>query len=56
MTHGMPKRLFTVKTLIRAAFTVLSLGSIGVAHSQSAPYHTPSHNFQQNNWMAGGGG
>ena len=56
MTYPMLKRLFTVKILNRAAFTVLSLSSIAVAHSQSAPYHTPTHNFHQNNWMAGGGG
>ena len=55
LTHEMLKRLFTVKTLIRAAFTVLSLSSIGIAHSQSA-YHAPAHNYHQNNWMAGGGG
>ena len=33
MTYAVLKRLFTVKTLIRAAFTVLSLSSIAVAHS-----------------------
>ena len=27
-------RLFTVKTLIRAAFTALSLATIGVAHTE----------------------
>jgi hypothetical protein len=46
-------RLFTTKTLIRAAFTALSLSSIGVAHSQPA-YHAPAHNYYQNNWMSHG--
>jgi hypothetical protein len=43
--------LFTTKTLIRAAFTALSLSSIGVAHSQTN-YRTPAHNYAQNNWMS----
>jgi hypothetical protein len=43
-----------MKTLIRAAFTVLSLG-VAAAHGQTAAYHTPAHNYYQNNWMAGGG-
>jgi hypothetical protein len=38
MTHGTSGRIFTVKNLIRAAFTALSLSSIGVAHSQPASY------------------
>jgi hypothetical protein len=44
---------FTVKILIRVAFTALSLNSIGIAHS-AAPYQAPAHNYYQNNWMAGG--
>jgi hypothetical protein len=48
------KRFVTVKTLIRAAFTAMSIASIGAAHSEQ--YHAPAHNFYQNNWMAGGGG
>jgi hypothetical protein len=50
--HGMFGRFFTVNTLIRVAFTALSLNSIGIAQS-ATPYHTPSHNYYQNNWMAG---
>lgn len=45
-------RVFTVKTLIRAAFTALSVASIGVAHS--ATYHAPAYNSYQNNWMSAG--
>jgi hypothetical protein len=52
MAHGMLERLFTAKTLIRVAFTALSLSSIGVAHSETQ-YHTPSYNYYQNNWMSG---
>nr|WP_294523039.1 hypothetical protein [uncultured Rhodopila sp.] len=33
----MCSHIFTTKTLIRAAFTALSLANIGVAHSQPAP-------------------
>jgi hypothetical protein len=53
---GALARSVSVKILIRAIFTVLSLGAIGVAHSQTAQYRTPVHNYYQNNWMAGGGG
>ncbi len=53
MTHIILGHLFTTKTLIRAAFTALSLSSIGVAHSQTT-YHTPAHNYYQNNWMSQG--
>jgi hypothetical protein len=53
MAQVMFGRLFTVKTLIRVAFTVLSLNSIGIAHS-ATPYQAPTHNYYQNNWMAGG--
>jgi hypothetical protein len=42
-----------MKTLIRAAFTVLSLG-IAAAQAQPSHYNTPSHNYYQNNWMASG--
>jgi hypothetical protein len=52
--HGMFGRLFRVKTLIRAAFTALSLSSIGVAHSQPSPYHAPAQNYWQNNWVSDG--
>jgi hypothetical protein len=52
MKQGMFGRFFTVKTLIRVAFTALSLNSIGVAHS-AVPYQAPAHNYYQNNWMAG---
>jgi hypothetical protein len=34
MSHELIARIFTVRTLIRAACTALSLSSIGVAHSQ----------------------
>ena len=34
-------RLFTVKTLIRAAFTALSLATIGVAHAEAV--NTPHY-------------
>jgi hypothetical protein len=37
---------------IRVAFTVISLHSIAVAHSET-PYQAPAHNYYQNNWMAG---
>jgi len=49
MTSAATKRIFTVKTLIRAAFTAMSIASIGAAHSET--FHTPAHNFHQNNWM-----
>jgi hypothetical protein len=52
MRHGMFGRFFTVNTLIRVAFTALSLNSIGIAQS-ATPYQTPPHNYYQNNWMAG---
>ena len=42
-----------MKTLIRAAFTVLSLG-IATAHAESSHYQTPANNYYQNNWMASG--
>ena len=51
MKYGMFERFFSVNTLIRVAFIALSLNSIGIAHS-AAPYHTPAHNYYQNNWMA----
>lgn len=56
MTHAMFGRAVTAKTIILAAFTALNLGAIGSAHSQPSTYHAPSHNYYQNNWMAGGGG
>jgi hypothetical protein len=43
--------VLTVKTLIRAGFMALSLSSIAAAHSETAPFHTPAHNFYQNDWM-----
>ncbi|MGD0110012.1 MAG: hypothetical protein ABSC06_39250 [Rhodopila sp.] len=46
MTH-----VLTMKTLIRAGFMALSLGSISAAYSETAPFHAPAHNFYQNNWM-----
>jgi len=46
MTH-----ILTMKTLIRAGFMALSLSSIAAAHSETAPFHAPAHNFYQNNWM-----
>ena len=54
MANAMFGRVFTAKTLIRVAFTALSLSSIGVAHSQTS-YQAPAHNYYQNNWIAGGG-
>jgi len=53
MARNIVERLFTAKTLIRVAFTALSLSLIGVAHSETR-YQTPSHNYYQNNWMSGG--
>jgi hypothetical protein len=42
-----------MKTVILAAFAVLTL-SVGIANSGGAePYHAPAYNFQQNNWMSG---
>ena len=49
MRHEMFWRFFTIKTLIRAAFTALSLSSIGVAHSQPSPFHAPAHSDYHNN-------
>ncbi|HEX4367611.1 MAG TPA: hypothetical protein VH023_12315 [Rhodopila sp.] len=40
-----------MKTLIRAAFAVVSLG-VAVANGQTPAYHAPAHNYYQNNWMA----
>jgi hypothetical protein len=42
MRQGMFGRFFTVKTLVRAAFTAMSLSAIGVAHSQPSSYHAPA--------------
>jgi hypothetical protein len=39
-----------MKTLILATFVILGLAG---ATSNAAPYHTPAHNFYQNNWMSG---
>jgi hypothetical protein len=50
--HGIFERFFTVNTLIRVAFTALSLNSVGTAHS-ATPYQAPAHNYYQNNWMVG---
>jgi hypothetical protein len=44
--------IFTAKTLVGVAFTVISLSSTGIAHS-ATPYVAPTHNYYQNNWMAG---
>jgi hypothetical protein len=41
-----------MKTLLRAAFAVVSLG-VAAANGQPAAYHAPAHNYYQNNWMAG---
>lgn len=49
-------RSVTVKILIRAAFTALSLAAMSVAYAQTTQYRTPVHNYYQNNWMEGGGG
>ena len=46
MTH-----FLTMKTLIRAGFMALSISSIAAAHSETARFQTPAHNFYQNNWM-----
>jgi hypothetical protein len=54
MMHVLSDRIFTVKNLIRVAFTALSLSSIGVAHSQSS-YQAPAQNYWQNNWTGGRG-
>ena len=43
-----------MKTMILAAFAVLAL-SAATARAGSGEYHTPAHNYYQNNWMAGGG-
>jgi hypothetical protein len=51
MIHAIFGRVFTVKTLIRAGLTALSLSSIAVAHSEPRQYQAPAHNFYQNNWM-----
>ncbi len=42
--------LLTMKNLIRVAFTALSLSTIPVAHSQTAPFHAPQQNYYQNSW------
>lgn len=41
-----------MKILLRAAFTVLTLG-VAAANGQASQYHTPPHNYYQNNWMSG---
>jgi hypothetical protein len=51
MANPVFRRLVTVKTLIRVAFTAISVASIGVAHSAPA-YHHPPQNDYQNNWSA----
>ena len=52
MAHARVGSISTAKTLIRVAFTAVSLSSIGIAHS-AKPYHPPAHNYYQNNWMGG---
>jgi hypothetical protein len=42
----------SMKTIILAGFAILTL-SIGSASTLAATYHTPAHNFYQNNWMGG---
>jgi hypothetical protein len=49
-------RRIMMRLLIRAAFVVFSLGAMGVADSQTVQYRAPPQNYDQNNWMAGGGG
>ncbi len=56
MNYATLGRRFTLKFLTRLAFAPLSLISTGIAHSQPATYQAPSHNYYQNNWLAGGGG
>lgn len=43
-----------MKSLILAAITALSIGA--AVDAQAAVYHAPAHNYQQNNWLEGGGG
>ena len=49
MRYGTFARFFTVKTLIRAAYTALSLCSIGAAHSQPSASHAAVQGYYQNN-------
>jgi hypothetical protein len=52
MAHAMFGSIFTMKMLIRVAFTAISLSSVAAANS-AMPYHAPTYNYYQNNWMTG---
>jgi hypothetical protein len=54
MTQQISVRFFTVKTLLRVAFTVLSLS--GIAHARSPDNAAPQQSGNNYNFMAGGGG
>jgi hypothetical protein len=56
MRLGIFARFLTVKILIRAAFTALSLSSIGAAHSQPSPYHALGQNYHQSDRLDDGVG
>ncbi len=45
-------RVLTIKTLIRVAFTAISLSSIGAAHSETKQYHHAAKNDHQNQWFS----
>jgi hypothetical protein len=54
MTEALFGRVFTVRNLIRLAFTVVSLNAMGVAHSQTTKYQPPAQNYYQNSWSIDG--
>ncbi len=52
MARFLVTRVLTIKTLIRVAFTAVSLASIGVAHSETKQYHHAAQNDHQNQWFS----
>jgi hypothetical protein len=55
MAHVLYKHFFSWNTLVRVAFTALSLG-YGVQQAHAANAKAPPQSGNQYNWLAGGGG
>lgn len=55
MAQEMSRRFFSMKTLIRTAFTALSL-AFGVASAHSTMHGTPQQNGDTYNFVRGGSG
>jgi hypothetical protein len=55
IAHVLYKHFFSWNTLVRVAFTALSLG-YGVQQAHAANAKAPPQSGNQYNWLAGGGG